>query len=85
MTNKVSSFFNGYDSFGQFMNFEYQGQPTYTTCFGGMISFCFKIFMIVFVSMQIKKMWSKSEWEVSMSDMSANGEAMKILHRMSEE
>ena len=78
----MNSYLKGHDLFGQYVNVSYQGMTTFTTGFGGAVSVMIKLFMLVYVSNEIKNMWLKSQWELSQQTISATKEAMQVLHTL---
>ena len=79
---RASSFLRSHDIFGQFVTISYSGSQTYTTSFGGFLSLLFKLFMMIYLTTQVRTMIEKSNWSLSQQIISAPKAALKVQYNL---
>mmetsp|Transcript_11629 Transcript_11629/g.17646 ORF Transcript_11629/g.17646 Transcript_11629/m.17646 type:complete len:120 (+) Transcript_11629:45-404(+) len=83
--NGANSYVKSYDIFGQPVSLNYQGQATYKTCPGGMISMVIKTMLFFYIILKLKYLIFKEEWKLKQQTVVADLEELTFVHELGQE
>mmetsp|Transcript_24707 Transcript_24707/g.38464 ORF Transcript_24707/g.38464 Transcript_24707/m.38464 type:complete len:98 (+) Transcript_24707:226-519(+) len=76
----TSSFIKGYDLYGQSVGLNYQGEDTFKTCPGGILSILILITLFFYSVLKLKYMVFKEEWELIQQNVVSSLEDLSTAH-----
>ena len=81
----ASDFVKGYDMYGQSVSLNYQGEDSFKTCPGGIISIIILVTLFFYSLLKFKYMIFKEEWSLIQQNIVANLEDLSIVHDLNDE